>query len=203
MRKLILLFIFSSLFLLTGCPNPHPFPEDDFAITLKNSEVTINVKKNDYYRIFDVTLTIETQPKNGKVVINSDKTITYTPDKDYVGIDSFTYELDNKQEKGYATVKIAVKDEIIAPVAVDDNYEVKLNEKIIIEVIENDIYDNKEFLLIFYYNVPINCVVKLSHDKKIITFWTRDETVEEISFNYTISDGLNSDSATVFIKIIK
>jgi len=32
-----------------------------------------------------------TQPRNGKVTINSDRTVTYTPNKDFSGTDTFTY----------------------------------------------------------------------------------------------------------------
>lgn len=43
-----------------------------------------------------LTLTISTQPTHGSVLINEDKTVTYTPFANYFGADSYVYQLDDK-----------------------------------------------------------------------------------------------------------
>jgi len=53
-----------------------------------------------------------TQPRNGRVTINSDRTVTYTPNKDFSGIDTFTYTvIDGKGGKSVGTVTV----QVIAP----------------------------------------------------------------------------------------
>ena len=68
---------------------------DSFSVN-QNSPTTFNVLANDHsidIPGFPVTLAVGsiTQPAHGTVVINSDSTITYTPNSSYFGPDSFTY----------------------------------------------------------------------------------------------------------------
>ena len=74
--------------------NDAPVAVDDVATTDEDNAVTISVLDNDS----DVdgnglTVTSTTTPSNGTVVINSDGTVTYTPNADYNGTDSFEYTI--------------------------------------------------------------------------------------------------------------
>ncbi|OCX51008.1 hypothetical protein BEL04_20020 [Mucilaginibacter sp. PPCGB 2223] len=76
-----------------------PAAVDDAAQTTINQPVIIPVLTNDIpgNSTFDLnTLEIVTQPKNGTVKINSDGTITYTPNPGYNGPDQFTYRVKDK-----------------------------------------------------------------------------------------------------------
>lgn len=56
-----------------------------------------------------VTTTPVTPPAHGAVVLKTDGTYTYTPDKDYFGTDSFVYEVtDGKGGKANATVTLTI-----------------------------------------------------------------------------------------------
>ena len=44
-------------------------------------------------RLDPSTVTIDSGPSNGSVTVNPDGSIDYTPDADFSGIDSFTYEV--------------------------------------------------------------------------------------------------------------
>ena len=53
-------------------------------------------------------VTATTAPTNGAVVINGDNTITYTPNADYTGADSFTYTVTSGGVTETATVTVTV-----------------------------------------------------------------------------------------------
>ncbi len=76
--------------------NHPPVANDDTAILEENTVASGSLLSNDYDQDGD-TLTINTTPvsapTNGTVVINEDGTYTYTPNADFVGEDSFTYEV--------------------------------------------------------------------------------------------------------------
>ncbi|WP_126465180.1 tandem-95 repeat protein, partial [Candidatus Terasakiella magnetica] len=58
-----------------------------------------------------------TQPANGEVTFNADGTVTYTPNDDYHGSDSFTYTVtDEDNETTTATVTMTVTPENDTPV---------------------------------------------------------------------------------------
>jgi LPXTG-motif cell wall-anchored protein len=76
-----------------GAPNANP----DKATTDEGKAVTIDVLKNDTPNsagpIDDSSLKVITAPKHGTAVVNTDNTITYTPDAGFSGADSFVYHI--------------------------------------------------------------------------------------------------------------
>jgi hypothetical protein len=61
-----------------------------------DSEITLNLAQNDYDVDSDLDLSsivVTSQPAHGSVVINQDGTVTYNPDDDYNGIDTFNYTI--------------------------------------------------------------------------------------------------------------
>ena len=55
---------------------------DDYYVVAKDSEVVLDVLSNDSYKDPDkVKIVNVSQPQNGTVVVNEDKTITYIPNK--------------------------------------------------------------------------------------------------------------------------
>jgi len=110
------IFTESTLFIaLEDCiPNVPPVAEDDTASTETNLPVTIEVLTNDSDS--DGTLNPESvqivdAPGNGLAQANMDGTITYTPNLDFSGTDSFTYTVEDDQgaTSNLATVFIAVE----------------------------------------------------------------------------------------------
>ena len=76
--------------------NDAPIADDDSAVTAEDTLKTIDVLLNDS----DIdgglpTVTIVDGPENGTAIVNNDGTVTYTPDDDYNGPDSFTYQIDD------------------------------------------------------------------------------------------------------------
>ncbi|RAJ31875.1 DUF7507 domain-containing protein [Pedobacter cryoconitis] len=86
-----------------------PVAIDDKAEAKANTTIVIDILANDNpgNSSFDkATVVIITQPLHGKVIVNSDGTVSYTPDPGYSGPDNFTYQV--KDKFGYLTNVAAV-----------------------------------------------------------------------------------------------
>jgi hypothetical protein len=103
--------------------NDAPVAIDDAVTTSEDTSQTIDVTDNDYDvdgTIDPTTVEIVNNPTNGTVINNGDGTVTYTPDPNYTGPDSFTYSVqDDDGQSDTATVNIGVDDVNDPPVAVD------------------------------------------------------------------------------------
>ena len=89
-----------------------PIAENDSAQTFIGTPVTIEVLTNDTPN-GAVTPVITITPAKGTAVVNADGTIEYTPNRNFVGTDSFVYELCNAAGCATATVSVKVGSEII------------------------------------------------------------------------------------------
>ena len=89
-----------------------PIAENDRAQTFIGTPVTIEVLTNDTPN-GAVTPVITITPAKGTAVVNADGTIEYTPNRNFVGTDSFVYELCNAAGCVTATVSVQVGSEII------------------------------------------------------------------------------------------
>lgn len=90
--------------------NDPPDAKDDKIVTQEDTPATIDVLANDI-EVDQELLTISeiTQCRGGMVTKNDDGTLTYTPNKDFSGTDSFTYTVtDREGSKDTAIVKVIV-----------------------------------------------------------------------------------------------
>ena len=72
--------------------NDPPVAKDDSESTMEDMPVTIPVLSNDSDTDGDaLTVTDATDPPHGVVTNNNNGTITYTPDPNFNGVDSFVY----------------------------------------------------------------------------------------------------------------
>jgi VCBS repeat-containing protein len=102
-----------------NCP---PEAVDDSASTNEDNAVNIAVLANDHdFEGSTLTPTNVSDPPNGSVAVQGNGTITYTPDANYNGPDSFTYTAsDGTDASDPATVSITVSPVNDAPVANND-----------------------------------------------------------------------------------
>ena len=122
---------------------------DDAFNTNIDTPINGNVILNDTDPEGDAfTVTANSNPTNGTLVINPNGTFTYTPNTGYFGPDSFTYTIcDNGTPVACdtATVYITVNPDTINPppppaiLLVDDPAETDMNEEVIIDIYNNDI----------------------------------------------------------------
>ena len=106
-----------ALLLFAGCSgglavNFPPEAIDDNTTTVENVAVTFNIQTNDFpFGGTIVSQSFETQPAHGVVSSASlNGVITYTPNANYSGTDSFTYKLEDNDglSSNVATVNIVI-----------------------------------------------------------------------------------------------
>ncbi|WP_186753455.1 DUF7507 domain-containing protein, partial [Echinicola salinicaeni] len=71
-------------------------PMDDEVTTNQNQEVNIDVLDNDatdFVELDNSSVSVVDGPANGSVTVNSDGTVTYVPDTNFSGTDTFTYQV--------------------------------------------------------------------------------------------------------------
>jgi hypothetical protein len=96
-----------------GTTNEPPVANNDSASTFEDTPVNIDVAANDTDadgNLDPASADNITNPAHGNLVNNFDGSFTYTPAANYVGSDSFTYEIcDTDSECDTATVSITVR----------------------------------------------------------------------------------------------
>lgn len=100
---------------LNVVPVVAPTAVADAVSAIKNETKIINILANDNQGsgAFD-EVTIVSQPTHGDVIVNPNNTVSYTPDTNYTGADSFQYEVTNihNATSNTATVSINVLDPV-------------------------------------------------------------------------------------------
>ena len=93
--------------------NTAPTAVDDTAAAAENTSVDINVTDNDTDPDFGPTLSVTavTPPSHGTsgIASGSTTTVTYTPDADFTGTDSFDYTLSDGIDTDTGTVTVIVR----------------------------------------------------------------------------------------------
>ena len=121
--------------------NSPPQARDDQVTTDEDTQVTIDVLANDDDPDGDRIILDRnglSEPAHGRIVLGN--SLTYIPDPDFHGIDSFTYTIsDGNGGTDTATVSLTVTPENDAPVAVNDLVSVTEDAAAtIIDVLAND-----------------------------------------------------------------
>ncbi len=123
----------AAILIKSGCIDENQTPDavDDAASVDEDSSVIVSVLANDADADGD-SLTIDSVSaarQADTAAINGDGTVTYTPDADYCGADSFEYTVTDGELTDTATVTVTVNcvEENTCPVAMydiyDDNHE--------------------------------------------------------------------------------
>jgi large repetitive protein len=98
--------------------NDPPVATNDVATTNEDTPVTVSVLANDTDIDGDPLTVVSATAPNGTVVINANGTITYTPNLNFNGTDTITYQIsDGKGGFSTATVTVTVVPVNDAPVA--------------------------------------------------------------------------------------
>ena len=212
-------FLMLAAVLFFGCssedtPKPKPEPITD---DLEAVDDNLNARENEEL-IIETDLLLENDTavdnarisdfdsetaKGGEVSDNRDGTFTYTPPSDYLGEDSFTYDLcvpGQSDRCSMATVKINITD-AGEPVATADSYEVTENNKLDINnfLDNDDLVDGAELSEI--NDDGLNGEVVRNEDGSL-TYTAMNGFTGEDSFTYTICDSDETpDCSTATITI--
>jgi Ca2+-binding RTX toxin-like protein len=195
-------FDFATVNITVTPANDDPEAEDDTATTDEDSAVSIDVIANDEDIDEDeLTVASVTQGANGSVAIEGDGTLTYTPDEDFNGTDSFTYEIsDGSDGTATATVIVTVDPVNDDPEATDDTAATDEDEAVNIAVLANDTDLDGDDLTVDLVTQGANGSVAIEPDGTV-TYTPDADFNGTDSFTYEISDG-NGGTRTATVNVI-
>jgi len=177
--------------------NIPPIAKDDTILIKPNKTILIDVLANDKSKD-KLTIKSVKEPLHGQTKIENNK-IIYTPNKDYIGEDSFEYIIsDTKGLASKAVVYIKIETKPNNAISIKDDY-ITINEdtKTQIDVLAND----------GNISLSIKTVTSAKHanvyiENNKITYNPTQNYNGTDNFNYSVEDKQgNSASATVYVTI--
>uniref|UniRef100_UPI002151D73C tandem-95 repeat protein n=1 Tax=Vibrio parahaemolyticus TaxID=670 RepID=UPI002151D73C len=176
--------------------------EADSTNVVEDTPTIINVLGNDTFEGKDkvVSLDAENGPKNGTVIVNNDGTVTYTPNDNYVGKDTFTYIVTSGGVSESTTVEVNVTPVNDAPVAKDDIATTQEDTAVTIDVLPNDTDVDGDKLSIQSASVSeAQGKVEIVDGKLVFT--PAENFNGDAEITYTVTDGALTDQATVKVTV--
>ena len=167
-----------------------------------------SVLDNDYdpTPIEPLYVSLETQPAHGIVYGHVAGMFNYHPDTNFVGTDSFTYSINDDSGSDTATVTITVYN--TPPDAVDDAYEIQHDFQLNTYAVGNGVLGNDSdpnvndmLLNATVATQPQHGTLDDFQSDGHFTYTPDPGFVGTDSFTYTASDDIESDTATVTIKV--
>jgi hypothetical protein len=201
----------ATVFLTVTQVNDRPIAVNDTVTTLEDTSITVAISDmlaNDTDEDGD-TLTLQsiiTTSTIGTVIIDlGDTTITYTPQADFNGEDTFNYTIsDGKSGTDTAMVVVAVTPVQDRPIAVNDSTATPEDNVIAIAVLTNDADVDGDTLMVQSVDtVGTIGTVGIDPGNITITYTPKPNFNGNDTFLYTISDGNvgGSDTAMVFVTV--
>src|SRR6266508_2532639 len=153
-----------------------------------------------------LTASVVSTPANGTVTLNTlDGSFTYTPDANFNGTDSFTYQAnDGTADSNVATVTLTVTPVNDAPVALDESYTIIEDTTFVVAaaaILANDTDVDGGALTVSLVSGPANGTVTLNPDGEF-TYTPAANFNGTDSFTYKLNDGqADSNVATVTLTV--
>lgn len=176
---------------------------EDEALTVSGAGVLGNDTDADTNPL---TAIIVTQPAHGSVTLASNGTFVYTPDPNFSGSDSFTYQAsDGLTNSNVAIVSLTIAGSNDAPTAVNDSYFTTAGTTLTVSpangVLSNDSDPDSANLTASFVTLPSNGTLTLNSNGSLIYTPNAGFTGVD-TFTYRDSDGsLNSNVATVSVTV--
>ena len=146
----------------------------------------------------ELTATLLTRPAHGILVVNSDGSFSYTPEANFNGSDSFTYQVsDGELSSAVATIRLNVKAENDAPQTTDVEFTLAEDVKLLGSLLATDV-DNNASELRFVIIQPA-ATRGATSKTPTVHLATRQKQIILVtdSFTYRVNDGnLDSNLAT-------
>ncbi|MEM9232981.1 MAG: Ig-like domain-containing protein, partial [Pseudomonadota bacterium] len=146
------------------------------------------------------TLAPDGGPQNGELVLNSDGTYIYTPDPDFFGGDSFAFIVSDGTNSSTGTAVITVEGVQDAPDAQDSS--VVLEEDTVLNGQLTAVDPDMEVLTFALAEggAPTHGSLMLNADGSF-TYTPNTDFFGVDSFTYTVTDGIDTDTATFTINV--
>ncbi|MFC1727572.1 tandem-95 repeat protein [Patescibacteria group bacterium] len=193
----------STVDITVGSVNDAPVANDDSFSTAEETSHLIDLTASDIdLPAQTLTYSVNTGVSHGTLSALSGNQVTYTPDENYVGSDSFTFKVnDGVIDSNTAIVAITVTPVNDAPVANPDTESV--DEDTVLTLAKWDLVGNDEdvdgdTLTLTDVSNPVNGSVLIDGD---VVFTPTANYNGPASFDYTVSDGALTDTATVSITV--
>ncbi|MFW1049374.1 tandem-95 repeat protein, partial [Vibrio parahaemolyticus] len=174
----------------------------DKATVVEDTPTIIKVLGNDTFEGDDQVVSLDTNngPANGTVSVNPDGSVTYTPNDNYHGTDSFTYIVTSGGVSESTTVSVDVTPVNDAPVAKDDIATTQEDTAVTIDVLPNDTDVDGDKLSVESASVPKEQgTVEVVNGKLVFTPAENFNGHAEII--YTVTDGQLTDEAKVTVTV--
>ncbi|MBE3713083.1 tandem-95 repeat protein [Vibrio parahaemolyticus] len=174
----------------------------DTATVVEDTPTIIKVLGNDTFEGDGkvVSLDANNGPANGSVSVNPDGSVTYTPNDNYVGKDTFTYVVTSGGVSESTTVEVNVTPVNDAPVAKDDIATTQEDTAVTIDVLPNDTDVDGDKLSIESVSVPKEQGTVEVVDGKLV-FTPAENFNGDAEITYTVTDGALTDQATVKVTV--
>lgn len=188
--------------------NDAPRTVNDEATTEEDTSVRVKVLDNDedIDGSMDITsVALVVMPKNGIVEVQLDGSVIYTPNKDYFGLDTFTYTVKDTENalSSEADVNVSVTSINDAPIAVNDTVVLKEDIPLDINAIGNDSDIDGTIKSIKVLEAPTQGSVIIDTSTLQLTYSPNQNFFGTDSFTYQTTDNLGAESniATVLLTI--
>ncbi|WP_274020181.1 tandem-95 repeat protein, partial [Vibrio parahaemolyticus] len=174
----------------------------DKATVVEDTPTIIKVLGNDTFEGNDQVVSLDTNngPANGTVSVNPDGSVTYTPNDNYHGTDSFTYIVTSGGVSESTTVSVDVTPVNDAPVAKDDIATTQEDTAVTIDVLPNDSDVDGDKLSIESASVPKEQGTVEVVDGKLV-FTPAENFNGDAEITYTVTDGQLTDEAKVTVTV--
>ncbi|MGL1262489.1 tandem-95 repeat protein [Vibrio parahaemolyticus] len=174
----------------------------DTATVVEDTPTIIKVLGNDTFEGDDKVVSLDTNngPANGTVSVNPDGSVTYTPNDNYHGTDSFTYIVTSGGVSESTTVRVDVTPVNDAPVAKDDTAITDEDTPVTIDVLPNDTDVDGDKLSIQSASV-IEAQGKVEIVDGKLVFTPAENFNGDAEITYTVTDGSLTDQATVKVTV--
>uniref|UniRef100_UPI002AA8D58A Ig-like domain-containing protein n=1 Tax=uncultured Methanobacterium sp. TaxID=176306 RepID=UPI002AA8D58A len=188
---------------ITVNPVNDPLAADDTANTLEDTRVTIPVLANDDDLDGDsLTVLGVGVAGHGSVVLNGDSTVTYTPDANWFGSDSFMYTIsDGYGGTATATVNVMVNSVNDVPVAATDSTSTDVDVPVVISVLGNDSDVDGDSLSVSAVGSAVHGTVTNNGDGTV-TYTPVTDYYGWDSFPYTVSDGHGGTATSTVLVMV-
>ncbi|MDF4932111.1 tandem-95 repeat protein, partial [Vibrio parahaemolyticus] len=174
----------------------------DKATVVEDTSTVIKVLGNDTFEGDGKVVSLDTNngPANGTVSVNPDGSVTYTPNDNYQGTDSFTYIVTSGGVSESTTVSVDVTPVNDAPVAKDDTAITDEDTPVTIDVLPNDNDIDGDKLSIQSASVPeVQGKVEIVDGKLVFT--PAENFNGDAEITYTVTDGQLTDEAKVTVTV--
>ncbi|WP_126464967.1 cadherin-like domain-containing protein, partial [Candidatus Terasakiella magnetica] len=204
-----------------GAVNDAPVGVDDTGSTTEDNAVTLDLTANDTDADGD-SLTItqidgqnistggSVDVDNGSVTLNADGTVTFTPDDNYHGSETFEYTVSDGTTTSTADATVTVGSVNDGPVGVDDTGSTTEDNAVTLDLTANDTDADGDSLTITQIDgqnistggsVDVdNGSVTLNADGTV-TFTPDDNYHGSETFEYTVSDGTTTSTADATVTV--